>query len=333
MAGCRVVCFLLIFTVLCLVSRSNADLFDTLLRDASPCVDLCTDTYSPHTNEKSYQHASCRRGCRLFSIMEFLAEQSDANVTKELCHMMEACYIFAACSDAYDQRDDSEACQTGCSHQQPLSLRNKDWEQPEDLDTHFLYPLMYVHSFYSNMFDKVKEHMTVQWSLYMQQDNGQLVVVQSQPREYIRENLQGDGFNTPFHLETNLFPLDSAATPDSKRSQLRSIREDGPSSYSLAVDPNNFQSSDWLSCISSKTGLPRLILTGVVLLSAGVMIWLCLTAANTAPDHHVKAEKLSINGDLEYLKEAELQKIMSSLYPQDPAQASALPIKIRVERV
>lgn len=38
--------------------------------------------------------------------------------------------MFAACSDAYDQKDDSEACQTGCSHHQPFSVRSKDLVRP-----------------------------------------------------------------------------------------------------------------------------------------------------------------------------------------------------------
>ena len=42
--------------------------------------------------------------------------------------------------------------------------------------------------------------------------------------------------------------------------------------------------SDWLSCLAKRTGLPRLLLCLVILLSAVAMIWLCMSAAVTAPE-------------------------------------------------
>ena len=47
-----------------------------------------------------------------------------------------------------------------------------------------MYPLMYVHNMYSNMVDKLWQHMRVSWSFYMQADNGRLVVIRSQPQYY-----------------------------------------------------------------------------------------------------------------------------------------------------
>lgn len=53
---------------------------------------------------------------------------------------------------------------------------------PQDEPTvHVLYPLLYMHGIYSNMIDKVYRHMEVSWSVFMQADNGQLVVVRSEP--------------------------------------------------------------------------------------------------------------------------------------------------------
>ena len=45
-----------------------------------------------------------------------------------------------------------------------------------------MYPLLYMHNMYSNMIDKVSEHMSVSWSFYMQDGTGRLVVVKSQPQ-------------------------------------------------------------------------------------------------------------------------------------------------------
>ena len=44
-----------------------------------------------------------------------------------------------------------------------------------------LYPFLYVHNWYSNMIDKLSQHMSVSWSFYMQGDNGRRVVVKSEP--------------------------------------------------------------------------------------------------------------------------------------------------------
>jgi hypothetical protein len=43
--------------------------------------------------------------------------------------------------------------------------------------------------------------------------------------------------------------------------------------------------SDWLTCVARKTGIARIVLCFLILATAVVMIWFCLTAAATAPDH------------------------------------------------
>ena len=40
---------------------------------------------------------------------------------------------------------------------------------------------MYVHNLYSNMIDKFNRHTSISWSFYMQNNNGNLVVVKSGP--------------------------------------------------------------------------------------------------------------------------------------------------------
>ncbi len=44
-----------------------------------------------------------------------------------------------------------------------------------------LSPFLYVHNLYSNMVDKFSRHASVSWSFYMQNNNGNLVVVKSGP--------------------------------------------------------------------------------------------------------------------------------------------------------
>ena len=97
-------------------------------------------------------------------------------------------------------------------------------------------------------------------------------------------------------METNIEPMDNSATPIGKHSQLRARPGDDDTIGLAARDLNSDRSradaeaSDWLSCISRKSGLPRLLLSWLLLMCAVVMIWLCLSAAVTSPDHKTITE-------------------------------------------
>jgi len=81
-----------------------------------------------------------------------------------------------------------------------------------------------------------------------------------------------------------LAEVDNSATPNLKLSQVHAMERDVDELQPVA---ENQASYDWLSCISKKTGMPRLLLTGTVFVSAFVMIWICLSSAVTAPEHRV----------------------------------------------
>jgi hypothetical protein len=202
------------------------------------------------------------------------------------------------------------------------------------------YPLMYVHSMYSNMVDKLTQSMSVRWSFYIGGDNGKLVVVKSTAPRFIEVNISPDEeYKTSNYLETNLAELDNSATPNLRSSQLHVFERDlGDSAeLSAAVQGDEEQPADFLGCISRKMGLPRLLLSLTIFLSALVMIWLCISSTVTAPTQHVrtsdKPQKLSIYGDLEYLRETgeKDRAWLLSLHPQEAGeQAGPLPIKIKV---
>ena len=99
-------------------------------------------------------------------------------------------------------------------------------------------------------------------------------------------------FNTANYKETNLEPVDRSATPVFRHYQVRPNQVDDDELNLQESQPVR-QSSDWLSCVSRKTGLPRLFLSLVLLGCAVMMIWLCLAATVTAPDQKVKQFKVS----------------------------------------
>jgi len=185
---------------------------------------------------------------------------------------------------------------------------------------------------YSNMVDKLFQQVSTSWSFYMANDDGSMVVVRSQPR-YVEYSFTPEKMDrledtkTSNYIETNLAAVDNSATPNVKHSQMHAV-------YPSIEEVREDIPADWLSCIAKKTGLPRLLLSFTIFISAMVMIWLCFTTAVTAPEHRIHTQKLSINGDLEYLSELGEKQLLASVHPQEKnAQAAPLPIKIRVERV
>jgi len=102
-------------------------------------------------------------------------------------------------------------------------------------------------------------------------------------------------FNTASYFETNIEAIDNSATPFLKNSPYRAHRNDEDILDLSARDGTSVHSSydnhaDWLSCIAKKTGLPRLLLSWVLLMCAVVMIWLCLSAAVTSPEQRIYTE-------------------------------------------
>jgi len=320
------------------VTCSSSLLLDRILNDVDPCEDACLKTYPSHTYEKDSSDC-CLRGCRLYSIIELVGEEGDSNGTLKSC--------VDNCNDAYPSDEDgSSACALGCKSQRPVA--DKYGPMPS-LDGYFpeqhslvgmISPLLYMHNMYSNMIDKVSQHMSVSWSFYMQDGTGRLVVVKSQPQALDMDGQDFDDYSTFRQtangvMESNIEPLDNTATDVFRNSQMKSLRslEDGINfAGQNAHEPDNI-SNDWLTCIAKKTGIPRLLLCLIILLSAVTMIWLCMSAAVTAPDFRISQQKLSINGDLEYLRHVMQTKGLKACHPQDFVEARPLPTKIRVQQL
>jgi len=98
--------------------------------------------------------------------------------------------------------------------------------------------------------------------------------------------------NTGSVIETNLESVDRSATPFLDQQRYKLQRDDDIVRLSVRdLDGNSVtpreEKGDWLSCVARKTGLPRLLLSWLLLMCAVVMVWLCLSAAVTAPEHKV----------------------------------------------
>ncbi|XP_053395564.1 transmembrane protein 59-like [Mercenaria mercenaria] len=260
-------------------------------------------------------------------MMEFLYD--NVNKTTKVC--------YSSCSEAYPDKDDFEACKLGCSSQKPFALDHILREDPWEQQIHFMSPMMYMHQWYSNVFNNIMNQATVSWTMYMRDNDGSVVVVKS-PKQFKVYELRGadedssDGYNTASSLETNIKPMDNSATPFLKNPAYNpSVIDDDLIDLSALQEEAN----DWLSCVAKKTGISRLILSWLLLMCAIVMIWLCLSAAVTSPEQKVYTEpqKLSINGDQEIIAEM-LARGIKPTYPiEKKSELQSLPIKISVHRI
>jgi len=278
----------------------------------------------------------CLRGCRLYSIIELVGEEGGANGTLKSC--------LENCKDAYPRNEDgAAACALGCNSQRPVAEKWGPMPSMENVGgledslANLITPMLYMHNMYSNMVDKVSQHMSVSWSFYMQDGTGRLVVMKSQPQTVELDARDFDDFSAPLRLANSAFDAsmtmedqDATATEMLNGDQMKSVRNLGNDLNFAAAKGPQPDSADWLSCIAQRTGLPRLLLCAVILLSAVAMIWLCMSAAVTAPEQRLTQHKLSINGDLEYLRQMMHKK---GVHPQDFVEARPLPTKIRIAQL
>ncbi|KAI0219560.1 hypothetical protein LSAT2_028914 [Lamellibrachia satsuma] len=273
---------------MCTFPRYSAlDGVDSVTSTRDACSDVCEHTYPPHTYEKVNVIKSCQRGCRLFAIIELMDSCGNKN------HTIEAC--IASCKDAYDDMDNAKACELGCANQPSNHPVRQLGDDASMYQSQNMYPFLYVHSVYSNMIEKLMVHSNIYWSFYMQPASGQMVVIKYEPEIYIeqREIIMNDNGKTSSFIESNIVAVDNSATPHLHQSQLHAVEKD------ISIIDNG-QAVDWMGCIVKKTGLPRVLLTFTILLSATMMIWLCISSAVTAPDQRVSStepQKLSLYGD------------------------------------
>ncbi|WAR22744.1 TMM59-like protein [Mya arenaria] len=317
-------CIFLLF----LFTLASCDVFDSILDDVASCKQVCHNTFTPHTYEKSGSEECCNRGCRLFSMVEFIYD--DVNKTTEVC--------IASCTEAYTETDDFEACKLGCKSQKPFALDNLLKEDQWEQHIRLVDPFTYMHKWYSDVFNTVVSQASVSWTVYMKDGDGSVIVVKSPPQHRINDlDIE---YNTGSFIETNLEAVDNSATPYLKNLPYKAQRNDDDivrlSARDLGGDGGQHEEhTDWLSCVARKTGLPRLLLSWLLLMCAIVMVWLCLSAAVTAPEQKVYTEpqKLSINGDQEVIAALLAQGIKPSYPQENDDNLSSLPLKISVHRI
>uniref|UniRef100_A0A2I3HXM0 Transmembrane protein 59 n=1 Tax=Nomascus leucogenys TaxID=61853 RepID=A0A2I3HXM0_NOMLE len=210
---------------------ASAEAFDSVLGDTASCHRACQLTYPLHTYPKEEELYACQRGCRLFSICQFVDDGIDLNRTKLEC--------------------ESDACHLGCQNQLPFAELRQEQLMSLMPKMHLLFPLTLVRSFWSDMMDSAQSFITSSWTFYLQADDGKIVIFQSKPEIQYAPHLEQEPTNL---RESSLSKMSYLQMRNSQAH--RNFLEDG-------------ESDGFLRCLSLNSGwilTTTLVLSVMVLL-------------------------------------------------------------------
>ncbi|KAL9846198.1 transmembrane protein 59 isoform 1-T1 [Geothlypis trichas] len=291
---------------------ASSEAFDSVLGNTASCHRACQLTYPLHTYPKEEELYACQRGCRLFSICQFVDDGADLNRTKQECD--------SACTEAYSQSDEQYACHLGCQNQLPFAELRQEQLMSLMPRIHLLFPLTLVRSFWSDMMDSAQSFITSSWTFYLQADDGKIVIFQSKPEvQYVPQLDQDTGGDTKGAL--SLSKTASDGRPGSSQTFRGLFEERASDSFFKCLSIN----SSW-------------ILTTTLVLSVLVLLWICCATVATAVEQYVPSEKLSIYGDLEYMNEQKLNRYPPSALvvvrckTEEHEEAGPLPTKVNLDQ-
>ncbi|XP_047477702.1 transmembrane protein 59-like isoform X1 [Penaeus chinensis] len=306
-AAVRRTLLLLSLFALCLADSP----FDRILDDVTPCEESCATSYSPHTNPSSSNNDACERGCRFYTISEFVSDGpghgnavdgKDANPVKTTC--------YNSCVEAYNETSDSTvACKAGCDAQERTSQdKTKEEEEEEKPTLHLLKPLMQMQAVYSSIVGAV--HI-VRTSLvtYFVSDDSSIVAVESEPEimlEILPEGVDGDS------------PMQGL------QAEPRQLMSDEDS-----------QDPSVVRCVSRHLGVPPYLLVASALALVLFTLYVIFAVCTTASPPKTKTFKngLSVQADplplpIKLVRPEDLTKL--SLMEEEEQQAPPLPTKVKL---
>ncbi|KAL4608093.1 transmembrane protein 59-like [Arapaima gigas] len=329
-AACALVTVLLVALAL---AAASPDPFDNQLGDISYCKQQCDAALGGPGGARDGVLTACHRGCRLFSICQFVNGNSGRNASEDECQ--------GACQEAYVRSAEREGCRRGCENQPtgPESERRKlkaMMRRSKPLSVMDL-----LSSWCSDIVSSAQSFISSTWTFYLQGDDGKVLIFQSEPQmEYSYPELQTPKVDTVDKLWPPVSSSPQRPHAGARdRGQKLAARggAKGRRGTSRAEPPPT--DHDFLGCMSRRSGLPRWILASCLFLSIVVMLWLSCASLVTAPDQRVRTQ-LSINGDKEFMDD--LSKV--SAFPLSPViavaisqseeskEAGPLPVKVDLDK-
>ncbi|XP_047477703.1 transmembrane protein 59-like isoform X2 [Penaeus chinensis] len=288
-----------------------AETLHTVEEEQDTCTDTCTKLYSPVARFSSSNNDACERGCRFYTISEFVSDGpghgnavdgKDANPVKTTC--------YNSCVEAYNETSDSTvACKAGCDAQERTSQdKTKEEEEEEKPTLHLLKPLMQMQAVYSSIVGAV--HI-VRTSLvtYFVSDDSSIVAVESEPEimlEILPEGVDGDS------------PMQGL------QAEPRQLMSDEDS-----------QDPSVVRCVSRHLGVPPYLLVASALALVLFTLYVIFAVCTTASPPKTKTFKngLSVQADplplpIKLVRPEDLTKL--SLMEEEEQQAPPLPTKVKL---
>ncbi|XP_061634864.1 transmembrane protein 59-like [Phyllopteryx taeniolatus] len=318
-------------------AASSPEAFDNQLGDIGYCKKQCQLAVKNKGPAKESVMNACHRGCRLYSICQFVNGNAGFNTSKDECQ--------GACQEAYVKLVEQEACSTGCASQpsEPEIKRRK-------LKAMTLRPkvpsiMEAVSSWCNDIVSSAQSFISSTWTFYLQADDGKVVVFQSQPElEFSLPELQAPRSN----MADSPWPQVHSHTQKPHgvrgRGEKAGAKAGSRGKHQVQRTDDSAASAehDFLGCMSRRSGLPRWILAACLFLSIMVMLWLSCASLVTAPEQHIKAQ-LSINGDNAFLDDNQVKGNPYHLSPllavsvklpaaEDSQEAGPLPVKVDLDK-
>ncbi|CAL8308881.1 unnamed protein product [Lota lota] len=326
----------LVSVLLAGLAASSSDLFDNQLGDINYCKLQCQLVIKNKSPAKDSIMNACHRGCRLYSICQFVNGNAGFNTSREECQ--------GACQEAYVKLLEQEACCTGCASQpsEPELLRRKlkamthRPKQPSVMEA--------VSSWFNDIVSSAQSFISSTWTFYLQADDGKVVVFQSQPDvEYSLPELQAPEPHANLAEKPWLKVHAHTQRPHGARGHREKAAASpaGKGNHAGHYAEDTSAEHDFLGCMSRRSGLPRWILAACLFLSIMVMLWLSCASLVTAPEQHIKTQ-LSINGDKEFIDDCGHKVNPYHLTPviavtvkqmhQEDQEAGPLPVKVDLNK-
>ncbi|MBN3303232.1 TMM59 protein, partial [Amia calva] len=309
-----------------------SDLFDNQLGDINYCKNQCQLVLKNKSTLRDPVLNACHRGCRLFSICQFVNGNAGFNTSREECQ--------GACQEAYSGAAEQEGCSIGCGSQPSEAESRRRRLKALARRTHPSV-LDVVSNWCSNIVSSAQSFISSTWTFYLQADDGKVVVFQSQPEiTYSLPELQAprsDVADKPWPpVSSNTLRPHTGLREQGERVSGRGGAKGKAASQHPDVPPSEH---DFLGCMSRRSGLPRWILAACLFLSIMVMLWLSCASLVTAPEQHVKTQ-LSINGDKELLDDVQkdttytLTPLIAVTISQsdEDEEAGPLPVKVDLDK-
>ncbi|KPP73809.1 Tmem59l-like [Scleropages formosus] len=168
--GVRAASALVVPVLLAALATASLDPFDNQLGDISYCKQRCDATLGGRSGARDTVLSACHRGCRLFSICQFVNGNGGHNASRDECQ--------GACQEAYVRPAEQEGCLNGCENQPAGAESERRKLKAMMRRSKPLSVMDLLSSWCSDIVSSAQSFISSTWTFYLQADDGKVLVFQ-----------------------------------------------------------------------------------------------------------------------------------------------------------